>query len=206
MLYIKLDTQEYPLTMNMVLAHFPNTSFTDGATEFEGFAKVQPVASPAFNHTTQSLAEGAPVLVDDIWHQAWIVSDLPSAEVTARLVTLKARLAADIDSLVFQVYEKPNILAREYLAREAEAQAYKDAGYSGTIGPYFQGFITESGMLPAAACDLILSQAENFRAAEPELANLRMAKYSVSRATTEGDALSLYTATINRIKEIAATL
>lgn len=140
------------------------------------------------------------------WVAVWSVQSKPADVLAQEFAAFKQRLVTALDNLVLAVYQKPITLAREYQAREEEAQAYKDAGYSGDVGPYLQTFADNAGMTVHAATDLILKQAIAFRTAEPELAELRMRKYAIQLATTEAEAVAVYNQASNAVKEIAATL
>jgi hypothetical protein len=140
----------------------------------------------------------------------WAVLPEAQAQVTAmvadKLAVNKAAWSKAIDDAVLAIYEKPMQLGDEYKAREAAAQAYKDAGYTGTVPARVLGFSTPAGMTPTAATNLILSQAEQMRGALASLADLRMQKYAVTRAATEAESLAEYTATMGAIAAIAAAL
>lgn len=93
-----------------------------------------------------------------------------------------------IDEAVATIYGRFTRFAIEYQEREAQAQAYKDAGYTGPVPPRVSEFATPAGMPAQAATDLILQQAVNLRAAQGALSALRMRKHEVLRAATDGQA------------------
>lgn len=96
--------------------------------------------------------------------------------------------AGKIDEAVAAIYGRFTRFAIEYQEREAQAQAYKDAGYTGDVPPRVAEFATPAGMPAQAATDLILQQAVNLRTAQGELSALRMRKYEVLRAATDEQA------------------
>lgn len=96
--------------------------------------------------------------------------------------------AAQIDEAVASIYGRFTRFQLEYTEREAQAQAYKDAGYTGPVPPRVAEFATPTGMPAQAATDLILQQAAALRAAQGELSALRMRKYEVLRAATDAAA------------------
>lgn len=96
-----------------------------------------------------------------------------------------------IDEAVAEIYGRFTRFAIEYQEREAQAQAYKDAGYTGEVPPRVAEFATPAGMPAQAATDLILSQAANLRTAQGALSALRMRKYEVLRAATDAQAQAL---------------
>lgn len=130
------------------------------------------------------------------------------AEITARLTAPldRAALAAQIDAAVEAIYERPTRLSEEYKQREAQAQAYKNAGYAGAVPARVAGFATPAGMTAQAATDLILQQAAQLRGALDQLSDLRMRKYLVTRAATDTEAQVEFDATMAAIEAIAASL
>lgn len=100
----------------------------------------------------------------------------------------RAAAALQIDEAVAAIYGRFTRFAIEYQEREAQAQAFKDAGYTGPVPPRVAEFATPAGMPAQAATDLILSQAVNLRTAQGELSALRMRKYEVLRAATDAQA------------------
>lgn len=103
----------------------------------------------------------------------------------------RAAAATQIDEAVAAIYGRFTRFQLEYTEREAQAQAYKDAGYTGPVPPRVAEFATPAGMPAQAATDLILQQAVNLRTAQGELSALRMRKYEVLRAATDAQAQAL---------------
>lgn len=100
----------------------------------------------------------------------------------------RAAAALQIDESVAAIYGRFTRFQLEYTEREAQAQAYKDAGYTGPVPPRVAEFATPAGMPAQAATDLILAQAVNLRTAQGELSALRMRKYEVLRAASDAAA------------------
>ena len=96
--------------------------------------------------------------------------------------------AFQVDEAVAAIYGRFTRFQLEYTEREAQAQAFKDAGYTGEVPPRVAEFATPAGMPAQAATDLILQQAVNLRTAQGELSALRMRKYEVLRAGTDEQA------------------
>lgn len=96
----------------------------------------------------------------------------------------RAAAALQIDEAVAAIYGRFTRFQLEYTEREAQAQAYRDAGYTGDVPPRVAEFAVPAGMQAQAATDLILAQAANLRTAQGELSALRMRKYEVLRAAT----------------------
>jgi hypothetical protein len=75
---IKLDTREYPVSLEEFKSRFPNTAFP-AQIPFKdfGYAVVFPVPQPAHDVVTQSVREVAPGLsVKGLWEQRWEVAPL----------------------------------------------------------------------------------------------------------------------------------
>lgn len=144
-----------------------------------------PTEAPAYNALTHSIRAADPVMIEGQWTQQWEVYPLPFDEAAANLQSLRASLVSQIDEAVAAIYGRFTRFAIEYEAREAQAQAYKDAGYTGPVPPRVSEFATPAGMPAQAATDLILSQSVNLRTAQGALSALRMRKYEVQRAADE---------------------
>jgi hypothetical protein len=119
---------------------------------------------------------------------------------------LKDDLPAQIDSLVASVYANWTRFQQEYLSREAAAQAFKDAGYTGDPGPWVTGFATPAGKTNQQAADLILAQAVGLNGALSALGVLRMRKYEILAATSSAAARSAYDDIVAKINETAAAI
>jgi hypothetical protein len=136
------------------------------------------------------------------------------AEIEARINQPldRAALAAQIDAAVAAIYAKPITFSKEYEDREAEALAYKAAGYVGDVPPRVKGFADPAGFAPPngagyqAATDLILAQAAQLRGALPLLSDLRMRKYEVLRAATDEAAQAAFDQITASIQAIGAAL
>lgn len=100
----------------------------------------------------------------------------------------RATAALQIDEAVAGIYGRFTRFQLEYTEREAQAQVFKDAGYTGEVPPRVAEFSIPAGMPSQAATDLILAQAVNLRAAQGALSALRMRKYEVLRAATDEQA------------------
>lgn len=112
-------------------------------------------------------------------------------------------MSAQVEAAVMDVLARPIRLSREYELREADAVAFKAGNYLGTPGRVLLGFATASGRTAQAAADLVLAQANGFRQAELDLADLRMMKYAVELAESEAQALEIFNQTMAAIAAIA---
>ncbi len=130
------------------------------------------------------------------WDAGWVVLgqeaiDAALAAQAAARQHARAALATAVDEAVAAIYSRFTRFQLEYTEREAQAQAFKDAGYTGPVPPRVAEFATPAGMPAQAATDLILAQAVNLRTAQGELSALRMRKYEVLRAATDEQAQAL---------------
>jgi len=94
-MWIDLTNSQVHKSHNSIRKARPNVSFPDVMTEdaiaSAGFAPVTQIAPPTYNNTTHTLAEGAPIQVEGVWTQQWVLTAL-SAEDAATELT-KARKA-----------------------------------------------------------------------------------------------------------------
>lgn len=194
-MHIQLNDQ------NQYLRDLPTGNFEFSPTVFQPAATLTPeqmdqfrvrplmhTEQPAFDPITQGVRAATPVLIDGHWTQQWEVYPLPAEEQEANAQNLRASLVTQIDEAVAAIYGRFTRFAIEYQEREQQAQAYKDAGYTGTVPHRVSEFATPAAMPANAATDLILSQAANLRTAQGALSALRMRKYEVLRAETTAQA------------------
>lgn len=116
----------------------------------------------------------------------------------------RAAAAQQIDEAVAGIYGRFTRFAIEYQEREAQAQAFKDAGYAGPVPAMVAQFATPAGMQAQAATDLILTQAVNLRTAQSALSALRMRKYEVLRAESDAQAQAAADAILQAIAAVGA--
>ncbi len=157
------------------------------------------VAEQSFAQSLGAILVDDSVAIGDLWNG--VVFTKPKPVPFDRVAAGKA-----IDKAVIAVYEKPTVLGDEYKLRESEAEAYKAAGYTGTVPELIAGFATPAMMSPQAATDLILYQAAQLRGALKQLGNLRMQKYAVSAAATDELAQATFDSTMSSISAIATAL
>lgn len=202
--YINTETLEYPLYEGDIRAAFRHAISFPASGDFEapsGFAPVVPATSPDVT-ADQVLVQGAPVQVEGVWTQQWSVAAIDPAAALAH----RQAMASSIDAACAAITGRFLPFMREYEAREAQAQAYKDAGYTGTVPVRVAEFATPAGMPASMATDLILSQAANLRAAEAALSGLRMRKYEVLGAASVEVAKASHAAIMAAIDAVGATI
>lgn len=115
-------------------------------------------------------------------------------------------LAASIDDAVAAIYARYNRFQAEYTEREAQAQAYKDAGYTGDVPVQVAAFATPAGKTGQQAADIILSQAAQLRGALSQLGVLRMRKYEVLAAPDAAAAQAIADAILGAIQAFGEQL
>ena len=159
---------------------------------------------PAHDSDTHELVAVAPQIIDGKWVQGWTVQPIPAHVIAQRSQALRAGLVSQIDEAVAAIYGRFTRFQLEYTEREAQAQAYKDAGYTGAVPPRVSEFATPAAMPAKDATDLILSQAANLRTAQGELSALRMRKYEVLRAESDAQAQAAADAILQSIATVGA--
>ena len=169
-----------------------------------GYDTVQIEPPPAHDPATQRLQDVAPQVIGGGWVQAWQVVAIPAHEIAARLRDVQTTGQIQIDDAVAAIYGRFTRFQLEYTEREAQAQAYKDAGYTGDVPPRVAEFATPAGMPARNAADLILSQAANLRGAQGALSALRMRKYELLHAATATAAQALLAEILEDIGTIGA--
>ena len=176
----------------------------------------------AFYDTEDSPApEGAIVLAitDGQWQECMsapgytiqgglLVAPIPptDAEVFAQT---QVNLCLQIDGTAQSVYNgigsaSPGMLA-EYQQANTDAQAYKAAGYPGTLPDTIACWATASGMTDQAATDNIIATAAAWIACLNAIRSTRLlGKASVNLATTVEDAQAAADSAITKIQAIAS--
>ena len=118
----------------------------------------------------------------------------------------RAAASLQIDDAVAAIYGRFTRFQLEYTEREAQAQAYKDAGYTGEVPTRVAEFATPAGMPAQAATDLILQQSVNLRTAQGALSALRMRKYEVLRAGTDEQAQAVAAEILAGVEAVGANV
>lgn len=125
------------------------------------------------------------------------------------LAEIQAQGCSNIDSAAQAVYNgigssSPGMLA-EYQQANADAQAYKAAGYTGAIPATIECWVTASGMTPQAATDNIIETAGAWIGCLNAIRAARLlGKAAVKKATSITDAQAAATAAISQIQAIAS--
>ena len=86
---------EYPVDLSI---HLPNTSLPENGLwvggEVDGveYIVIQPTPRPDYNPATQNIAESAPVLVDGVWTQQWVITGASAEEIAERLAAKRSTM------------------------------------------------------------------------------------------------------------------
>ena len=140
-------------------------------------------------------------------YESWLAAgNTPLPAATPSLNTLKADAVEAIDNAVAAVYGRFTRFSQEYEEREAQAQAFKNAGYTGAVPQQVAAFATPAGKTPQEATDLILAQATQLRGALSQLGALRMRKYEVLRASTSETTGTALASILGSVKVIDSAL
>ncbi len=115
--------------------------------------------------------------------------------------TLKASKAS-IDSTSSEISQHWTRFSDEYLEREVQAIAFKEAGYTGECGNYITMYSTRANKTEQEATDTILQQADDLRALQEQLASERMRKYELDACETVEAITALTTEICNNLKAI----
>lgn len=122
------------------------------------------------------------------------------------IAALHADAAKMIDDAAASIYSRFTRFDQEYVAREAQALAYRDAGYTGDVPRQVAAFAVPAGITAQQAADTILQQAAMLRGAIEQLGELRMRKYEVYAAATVAEKLATRDAVLAAIRAFGESL
>jgi len=201
---------KYPYTFNDLRAAYPDMIWPDPIgpelCAQLGVHMVTPMPTPPFNNTTEMAVEEDPILLPDgTWQQQWkVVARYDTqaerdAALAAELALLQAGWSDRIDSAVAAACARPQRFTTEYLRREQQARSYvaqHDTMPKGepAVPPLIASFAASAGLPPYTAACVTISQADALYAVLDQLANLRMRKYEVKRATSIATARAAFDA------------
>ena len=122
------------------------------------------------------------------------------------IAALHADAGRMIDEAAANVYGRFTRFDHEYIIREQNAMAYRDAGYAGEVPRQVAAFAVPAGIEPRQAADTILQQAAMLRGAIEQLGELRMRKYEVYAAATVAEKLAARDAVLIAIQAFGEQL
>lgn len=102
------------------------------------------------------------------------------------LPTLKAAFILQIDADADRIYaDVIGNRSTEYTQAEKEAQAYKDAGYTGTVPSTVQSWASVKAWTPTQSANDILAQATAWRTVAAAIRANRLAEKEAARVATD---------------------
>ena len=135
--------------------------------------------------------------------KAWTLSESAAAQA---LADAQAQGAAQINDAVEAVLQPLTRFEVEYKRREAQARAYRDAGYKGDVPCQVAAFAKPTGKTPKEAADIILAQSEMLYATLDRLGEMRMRKFELQSLATPDDVSERTTEILGGIALIAEKL
>lgn len=93
---IHIASGDYPLSVQDVRARHPLTSFLNPFEPPIGYAWVQETTKPNVSPVTQRVEESAPVEIEGVWTQTWMVVSLSAEEQGAAIDQAKATLTEQV--------------------------------------------------------------------------------------------------------------
>ena len=139
-----------------------------------------------------------------VWDgKAWVLSESAAAQA---LADAQAQGAAQINDAVKEVLQPLTRFEVEYKRREAQARAYRDAGYKGDVPCQVAAFAKPTGKTPKEAADIILAQSEMLYATLDRLGEMRMRKFELQSLATPDDVSERTTEILGGIALIAEKL
>lgn len=139
-----------------------------------------------------------------VWDgKAWVLSESAAAQA---LADAQAQGAAQINDAVEAVLQPLTRFEVEYKRREAQARAYRDAGYKGDVPCQVAAFAKPTGKTPKEAADIILAQSEMLYSLLDKLGELRMRKFELGSLKTAAEVETRTAEIVAQIESAAAQL
>lgn len=160
---------------------------------------------------------GCHIEVDEQLARCWAMyransarDDVELAPAPAVDLALEAvRMSEQVDTLVANIYARPQRFIAEYEQREDQARAFLldvQANPSEPVPPRIAAFAAAAGLSAAAAATLTVQQADGLRAALGLLADLRMRKYEIQRAADLGAMQAVFNDIIAKVVAVGKTI
>lgn len=182
---------EYPFAPQTLAVENPNTSFpvlpSDDVLAEYGVYTVEPSNEPR-GHIGVDVVPDTPELVNGIWRERWKTVPADKTAIASRT----EGLCAAIDDAVAAIYASVGRYSDEYKLRELQAQEFQAAGYAGEVPRQVAAFANRAGIPAKNAANIILTQAQQLRAALDDLGDMRMRKFEIRAATDPEVAQSIY--------------
>lgn len=132
---------------------------------------------------------GAAALTDVEWENRHPAPSYPT--LAQNITALVARIKAEANRIVGDTVGN---LSNEYAQAKADADAFKLAGYTGTVPASVSSWATAKGWTATAACDDILLAAANWISAQAAIRSNRLARTEAAKACTTQAALDAVSA------------
>lgn len=123
-----------------------------------------------------------------------------------RLAAEQAALVEAVNSRAAAIYSEWAKFELEYRARESAALAYQATEFKGEPGIYITSYAEQAHLSNQQAAEAIIAQSAALRAAQEQLAALRMRKFEIERATTIESARTIASDIISAMDQVAAAV
>ena len=211
-MYAKIENgavAKYPIIY--LQSEFDNVSLPATITNDnipDGYVVVADSPPPNYERTTHHVQEIMPVKnAEGVWTRTWEVVALQPELAAARKAAEIKRLVGQIDSAARDLYSRFAPFSQEYELREAQAQAFKSAGFTGPVPDQVSAYAVPAGRTAEDATNLVLFQAAKLRGAINQLGILRMKKAALESPTVQMEEARQITAdTLTAIAALGAQL
>ena len=192
--FYNTETGELSVTIEQLRNRYPLSSIPDDVTDFQEWTSYTTVMAPQREHSV--LEELLPVNGVQQWQLTYIHDK----------TGVLASIYNEIDDACYNTVSSFSRFRSEYIQREEEAKAYADKGYQGLPGSLLKNFADLIGLPYQAAANVILEQARLLREIDTGIANLRMAKYTITARDTVPEMLVKRDDIILQIASLASKL
>lgn len=192
--FYNTETGELSVTIEQLRNRYPLSSIPDDVTDFQEWTSYTTVMAPQREHSV--LEELHPVNGVQQWQLTYIHDK----------TGVLASIYNEIDDACYNTVSSFSRFRSEYIQREEEAKAYANKGYQGLPGSLLKNFADLIGLPYQAATNVILEQARLLREIDTGIANLRMAKYTITARDTVPEMLVKRDDIILQIASLASKL
>lgn len=192
--FYNTETGELSVTIEQLRNRYPLSSIPDDVTDFQEWTSYTTVMAPQREHSV--LEELHPVNGVQQWQLTYIHDK----------TGVLASIYNEIDDACYNTVSSFSRFRSEYIQREEEAKAYANKGYQGLPDSLLKNFADLIGLPYQAAANVILEQARLLREIDTGIANLRMAKYTITARDTVPEMLVKRDDIILQIASLASKL
>lgn len=169
---------EFPFALQTLQVENPNTSFpelpSDEVLASFGVYSVEQTDHLAL-HVGVDAVNTDPELVNGVWRERWTLKPVTEEVYRARL----EECCVALDDGIAAIYASVGRFSEEYKSREQQAQEFQAKGYTGEVPRQVAAFANRAELPAKDAANIILGQAQQFRAALDDLGDLRMLKFKL---------------------------